>query len=139
MTAVNYLGVGTQLQITDTTLKDLPINSVSYSLGGSEVDVTSLNSARHEYLPGLADTPVISFSGNYDANDAATIALLASAGAKTSVVYKVIILNGSGTNKTFTFTAFVNSEFVVEAGGFDDPVTYSCSLRVQGAVTEGTT
>ena len=99
---------------------------------GDEIDVTDFDSTGKEYLIGLKDEGNLTFSMNYDPDDAQHIRLESLRDSQSSSGFQVVL--AAGTLKTFTFDAFVKTiEKNLEA---NDAVRANVTLRITGAITK---
>jgi predicted secreted protein len=99
----------------------------------SGVEVNTIDSTAHDsggwktYIGGLKDGGSIELSGNADPADVGQVKLISEIGETVPVV--MTLTNG----RTISCNAIVGG-YNVGAGG-DDVVSFSCSLKISGAVT----
>ena len=120
-------GAGTEVFTTIAEVK-------SFSGPGgeaSEIDVTSLDSTGKEFRLGLQDEGNITLDCLLVPGDTAQEGLRADRAAGTVRNFKLILPDTATT--TLSFAALVKGFSI--AGGVDDVVSASVSLRVTGAVT----
>lgn len=113
------------------------ISSIS-GLGGGEandIDVTDFDSTGKEYLIGLKDEGTLQLELNYDPDNAVHTRLETLQDAQTSATFKITL--AAGTNKVFTFDAFVKQ--MNKNLQADDAVRATVQLRITGSVSKGTT
>lgn len=99
---------------------------------GQEIDVTDFDSSAKEYLIGLKDEGTLSFSMNYNPDNAQHILLETLRDSQASSGFQIVL--AAGTLKTFTFDAFVKTiDLNLDA---DDAVRATVALRITGAVVK---
>lgn len=108
------------------------VNNVkSYSgLDGqkSEIDVSNLQSAAKEFIPGLEDFGQFTVEVDVDNTDAGQLALRANKSSNTRTYFNLTLPNG----KKRVFQGFVKQ--FSEQGGVDQVVKGSAVVRITGAV-----
>lgn len=97
----------------------------------AEVDITTLCSEAREYLIGLQDFGAFSFDVNLVPNDPFQVECMEAKAAREKRSFTLTLPEGQdGTQFEYIFDAFVR-QFSI-AGGVDQAVTGSVSLRVTG-------
>jgi hypothetical protein len=97
----------------------------------SEIDVTTLESTAKEFLMGLQDEGEISMEVNFDPADVGQVFCRNARANQTRNSYRITLPNAAATK--LDFLAFCKGFSL--AGGVDDVVKASLTLRVTGAVT----
>jgi hypothetical protein len=97
----------------------------------SEIDVTTLESTGKEFLMGLQDEGEISLEVNFDPADVGQVFCRNARTNQTRNSYRITLPNAAATK--LDFLAFCKGFSL--AGGVDDVVKASLTLRVTGAVT----
>jgi len=98
----------------------------------AEVDITTLCSEAREYLIGLQDFGNLSFDVNYVPNDPFQMECMDAKGKGARRTFTLTLPPGQdGKQFVWIFDAFVR-QFTI-AGGVDQAVTGSVSLRITGA------
>lgn len=130
---------GTTCEFESSTIGGL----TSYNLPDrtkGDVEVTDGESAfDREYLPGLREGGTITLEGRYDPEDEGQEALNDNWEADQSTgVVRIVLPSRAHTTKTVTirFEGYVNAlshDLPQEA---DDPASFSCTIKVTGAVTK---
>lgn len=120
---------------TLTELKTLQFTGAKYDLA----DVTNFQSSNfREWLPTLADSGELSFSGNLIPNDTTEVDLIGFFNNATLVTYQVV-LPASATQGfpttlgTFTFKAYVSS--IDRSIPVDKEASISGKLKITGAIS----
>lgn len=96
----------------------------------SDIDVTTLESTAKEFLQGLQDEGEISLEVNFDPSDVGQTFCRTARAAQSKNNYRVTLPNTAATK--LDFAAFCKGFSL--AGGVDDVVKGSLTLRVSGAV-----
>lgn len=141
MPAVAWPALGTTLSYsTDAGVTYIPLGevlSISHGGGGEvgERDTSNLASTAKTYAPTIPDNGEVSFELNWDPTDTGHIQLQSwkNTPATTSPMWKVVWAT-TGTHNN-VFTAFVKNLDGPNAGGTDENLTMTVTLRVSGAVT----
>lgn len=116
-------------------IKTIQFSGAKYDLA----DVTNFNSTNfREYLPTLADSGELSFSGNLLPNDATETDLIGFFNAATLVTYQVVLpaapAQGFNTSLgSFTFKAYVSS--LDRSIPVDKEASISGKLKITGAIS----
>lgn len=97
----------------------------------SEIDVSNLDSAAKEFIPGLEDFGQLTVELQVDNTDAGQLAMRANKSANTRTYFKLLLPNG----KQRVFQGFVKQ--FSEQGGVDQVVKASAVVRITGAVNFG--
>lgn len=136
-----YIAAGTTLAVKKsganafTTLGQLSsLDGPSNSVGS--VQVTNLDSTRQEYIPGLPDGGDISGTLQFDAADPNHAYLAGLADAPEILEWQVKIPTKPNATM-FTCDGFL-TEFGVSAGGAEEVVEASITIKVTGEVVIST-
>ena len=140
-----FVANGTVLQVEDTpasgtftAIADM-VDFSGPENSAAEVDVTNLDDTTgRQYLPGLVDRGALSASFHFDPTNAKHQQLFSDqvASPPTVRLYRLVYPVGSPNNHFTSFDAFVQQ--TSRTGGVDQPSVLNLSLRITGAVTEGT-
>lgn len=107
----------------------------------AEIDATALEDTAKEYLKGIVDYGVIEVTGRRVVTDAGQEDLEQAAAAAADAGYNFRIrragIGASAANVQWTFKAHV-TKFKTVPGEVDGVMSFEASLRVTGAVTQGT-
>jgi predicted secreted protein len=118
---------------TLSELKTLQFSGAKYDLA----DVTNFQSSNfREWLPTLADSGELSFSGNLIPNDATETDLIGFFNAATLVTYNVVLpasLAYPTSLGTFSFKAYVSS--IDRSIPVDKEASISGKLKITGAIS----
>ena len=116
-------------------IKTISFSGLKYDLA----DVTNMQSGNfREWLPTLADSGNLSFSGNLIANDPSQGALISFFNSATLVTWEVVLppapAQGFNTSLgTFTFKAYVSS--IDRSIPFDKEASITGKLKITGEIT----
>lgn len=106
-----------------------------------EIDATALEDTARQYLKGIVDYGVIAVSGRRVITDAGQEDLEQAAAATADAAYNFRIrragIGAAAANVQWSFKAQVLS-FKTIPGEVDGVMSYEASLRITGAVTQGT-
>lgn len=106
-------------------------------VGGSEIgerDTTNLASTAKTNAPTIPDHGEATFELNYDPTDVAHIQLMSWSGSPGTIpMWKAAY--ATSPVKSATFSGWVKTLDGVNAGGVDDNLAASVTIRVTGAVT----
>lgn len=142
------IGWGGEVHVsTDNTEANLVELSEVLSVGfpqdeTDEHEVTHLKSPNRykEFIQGLIDAGEIPLSLNYDPGGATDLLLTAAKAAGTHRKCRIVVPDTSGAGTAdwnFTFSVFVK-KYSPDSMEPNAPITASATLRVTGAVEQGT-
>lgn len=97
----------------------------------SEIDVSNMQSAAKEFIPGLEDFGQLTLELDVDNTDAGQLALRANKSSNVRTYFNLTLPNG----KKRVFQGFVKQ--VSEQAGVDQVVKASAVIRITGAVNFG--
>ena len=98
----------------------------------AEIEVTTLASLAKEFIPGLADNGEVTMEVNAVPSDTQHDQIRSDIIAGTVRSYRIDFADGTTTNTTYTFDAFVKS-FPFSAAA-DDKLAGTIALRVTGDI-----
>jgi len=97
------------------------------------LDVTTLDSTRREYRPGLPDSGELTFEANYDSTSHAALhGLILEDGTATAC--QLEMLDADGTNESLTFKCWFN-EWTLQNFEPDNTVTAAVKAKITDAIT----
>lgn len=99
----------------------------------NEIEVTTLSSSAKEFISGLADNGEVTLEVNAVPSDTQHNQIRNDILAGTVRNYQIDFNDGTTTNTTYTFAAFVKA-FPFTAAA-DDKLSGTITLRVTGAIT----
>lgn len=107
------------------------LTDASLGGGGTDfIDITNHGSSddAREFVGGLTDFGTLTVSGNFDEDDTGQGYLLDNTAASAAIVVTF------SDSSTASFSAIIG-KVDVDNGGLDDKVTFSCPLKITGAIT----
>lgn len=119
-------GGGTYTEIAEVTGFDGPTTEAA------EIEVTTLSSTAKEFIAGLADNGEISLNVNVVPSNTQHNQIRSDIVAGTVRSYQIDFNDGSTSNTTYTFDAFVKS-FPFSAAA-DDKLSGTINLRITGDI-----
>lgn len=99
-----------------------------------QLDATSFDSTAMEYIAGLADSGEVTFDMNFVGSDAQQQGLRTDLRAGTLRNFKVIVNDHATSPTTVSFAAIVTAAPEI-AGGVNQVLKSSCSMKVSGQPT----
>lgn len=100
----------------------------------NEIEVTTLSSTAKEFISGLVDNGEVTLNVNAVPDDSQHRQIRNDIEAGTVRNYQIDFNDGTTTNTTYTFAAFVKS-FPFSAAP-DDKLTGTITLRITGSITD---
>jgi hypothetical protein len=136
-----YQGAGTTLKFNSVLVGGIRSISLPDAARG-EIDVTDMDSAAREFIPGRKDFGQVTIECWHDPEDLGQIELVSNFNAAGNATQDVIITVADAAADlgvhTLTFDAFVLSMPGTITGEADEAASRTFTLRVTGAVSEAT-